>query len=116
MTGAAGPEASVTLRYAVFDDAPDLLRLAQLDSAETLAEPILVALVSGHLGVALSLRDGRVIADPFIPSSGIAELLRARARQLTGRERRSERSWGRRGRAARRARRVRALLGLGTLL
>jgi hypothetical protein len=93
MTGAVGPEASVTLRYAVFDDAPDLLRLAQLDSAETLAEPILVALVSGQLRVALSLRDGRAIADPFILSSGIVELLRARARQLRGPEEGRPRYW-----------------------
>ena len=49
---AADAEAAVTLRYAVFDDAPDLLRLAQLDSAEPLAEPILVAEVAGRLTAA----------------------------------------------------------------
>ena len=51
-------EATVTLRFAGFDDAPDLLCLAQLDSAEPLAEPILVAEVAGRLTAALSLPEG----------------------------------------------------------
>ena len=85
----------MTLRYAVFDDAPDLLRLAQLDSAEPLAEPILVAEVAGRLTAALSLLEDRVIADPFVLTGGAVELLRARARQLSGPER-PRRRWGRR--------------------
>lgn len=97
--------ASVTLRFAVFDDAPDLLRVAQLDSAEPLREPILVAEVSGRLTAALSLADGRVIADPFVLCAGAVELLRARARQVQGRDR----TWG-----WRRARRRRRGLRLGT--
>ena len=32
---------------------------------------------------ALSLRDGRVIADPFIPTAELVELMRLRARQIT---------------------------------
>jgi hypothetical protein len=48
----ADVEATVTLRFAVFDDAPDLFLLAQLDSAEPLSEPILVAEVSGRLTAA----------------------------------------------------------------
>ena len=31
---------------------------------------------------ALSLRDGRVIADPFTPTADVVELMRMRARQL----------------------------------
>jgi hypothetical protein len=98
---AADFAATVTLRFAVFDDAPDLLRLAQLDSAEPLREPILVAEVSGRLTAALSLADGRVIADPFVPCAGTIELLRARARQVQGRHRTWgwRRSRGRRGRS-----------------
>jgi hypothetical protein len=84
MSPEAAPIAAVTLRYAVFDDAPDLLRLAQLDSAQPLAEPILVAEVSGRLTAALSLSEDRVIADPFVLTAGAVELLRARARQLSG--------------------------------
>jgi len=84
------PIAPVTLRYAVFDDAPDLLRLAQLDSAEPLRDPVLVAEVSGRLTAALSLSEDRVIADPFMLTAATVELLRARARQLSTTGRR----WG----------------------
>lgn len=82
MTPAALP-AAVTLRYAVFDDAPDLFRLAQLDSAAPLSEPILLAEVAGRVTAALSLSEDRVIADPFVLTAATVELLRARARQLT---------------------------------
>jgi hypothetical protein len=85
-------DATVTLRFASLDDAPDLSRLAQLDSAEPLREPVLVGEVSGRLTAALSLADARVIADPFALSLGLVELLRARARQLSAPDRR----WGRR--------------------
>jgi hypothetical protein len=97
---AADADAAVTLRFAVFDDAPDLLRLAQLDCAEPLAEPILLAEVAGRPTAALSLLEGRVVADPFVHTAGTVELLRARARQLSGPER-SRRRW-RRHRGARR--------------
>jgi hypothetical protein len=105
--GAQDPIAAVTLRYAVFDDAPDLLRLAQLDSAEPLMDPILVAEVAGRLTAALSLSEDRVIADPFVLTAPTVELLRARARQLTWTGRR----WGlgRRGRGVRALRRASAL-------
>jgi hypothetical protein len=96
---------AVTLRFAVVDDAPELWRLAQLDSAEPLAEPILIALMSGRLRAAVSLDDDRVLADPFVLTGGAVELLRARARQLTGPERR----W--RGVRRRGARRLRAWEG-----
>ena len=81
---AATFEAAVTLRFATFDDAPDLLRLAQLDSAAPLSDPILAGEVSGRMVAALSLRDGRAIADPFVCSAAVVELLWARARQLEG--------------------------------
>ena len=100
---------AVTLRYAVFDDAPDLLRLAQLDSAEPLREPILIAEVAGRATAAMSLVEGRVIADPFVLTAGSVELLRARARQLSGPER-PRRRW-RRGRPRRARRLVRGLPG-----
>lgn len=81
-------DATVTLRFAVFDDAPDLLRLAQLDSAEPLSDPVLVAEVAGRLTAALSLSGDRVIADPFVLTGEAVELLRARAAQLSGTRRR----------------------------
>jgi hypothetical protein len=104
---AAGAGATVTLRFAVFDDAPDLFRLAQLDSAEPLREPILLAEVADRVTAALSLSEARVIADPFVLTTGAVELLRARARQLRGPER-PRRRW-RRARGAQRP--VRGLAG-----
>jgi hypothetical protein len=97
-------ESTLTLRFAVFDDAPGLLRLAQLDSAAPLSDPILIADVSGRLTAALSLADDRVLADPFVLTMGAVELLRARARQLSGRGR-----WGRRQQRRGRVRGLRAL-------
>ena len=102
-------EAAVTLRFAVFDDTPDLFRLAQLDSAEPLREPILIAEVAGRATAAMSLVEGRVIADPFVLTAGSVELLRARARQLSAPER--PRGLWRRGRPRRARRLARGLPG-----
>jgi hypothetical protein len=73
----------VTLRYAFPDDQPALWRLAALDSCEPPAEPVLLAEVDGVPWAALSLADGRVVADPFHHTLHLAALLRARAAQLT---------------------------------
>ncbi|MBV9464847.1 MAG: hypothetical protein JO169_01910, partial [Solirubrobacterales bacterium] len=45
------------------------------------AQPALVAEIDGELCAALSLADGRVVADPFRPSGALLELLRMRAAQ-----------------------------------
>jgi hypothetical protein len=76
--------AAVTIRYAFPDDARTLQRLAALDSSELPQLPVLVAEIDGELHVALSLKDGTVIADPFHPTVALTELLRARGGQLTG--------------------------------
>ncbi|HYF27779.1 MAG TPA: hypothetical protein VD931_18700 [Baekduia sp.] len=73
---------SYAIRRAVADDAPALARLAALDSARPLAGDVLVALVDGAPWAALSLQDGRVVADPFRPSAHAVELLRLRAEHL----------------------------------
>jgi hypothetical protein len=75
--------AAVTIRYAFPDDASALTRLAALDSSEPPTAPVLVAEVEGELRAAISLSDGFVVADPFHPSTGLLELLAARAVQLT---------------------------------
>ena len=72
----------VTLRYAYADDHEAISRLAALDSAEAPAAPLLLAEVDGELCAALSLADGRSIADPFRPTVAVVALLRARAHQL----------------------------------
>lgn len=81
----------VTLRYAFPDDERAVARLAALDSAEVPAAPLLLAEVEGELWAALSLPDGRVIADPFRPTLALLALLRERGQQLSGMP--AERRW-----------------------
>lgn len=78
----ADTRSTVTLRFAFPDDELALARLAVLDSSAALAGPVLLAEVGGELWAALSLKDGRVIADPFRRTTALVELLRARAAQL----------------------------------
>ena len=75
----------LTLRLATHADRQALARLAELDQAQRPAEPVLLGLVMQRPIVALSLSDGRVIADPFLHTAELTELLRVRARQLTQR-------------------------------
>ena len=69
----------VVLRVATEDDFPRLLRLAALDSATTPPPPLLVAEVAGELLVAVSMADGRAIADPFTRTETLVALARLRA-------------------------------------
>jgi hypothetical protein len=91
-----GPS-QVTLRFAFPDDVESLARLAALDSADPPVGTVLLAEVEGELHAALSLADGRVVADPFQPTAELLELLRARARQLSraGASPRRRRGWAR---------------------
>jgi hypothetical protein len=78
---------TLTIRPASAADALALSRLAALDSAEVPAAPVLVAEVGGRLRAAVSLWDGRSIADPFHPTADVLALMRAhiaRARGRTG--------------------------------
>src|SRR5215472_3336717 len=63
----------VTLRLAGPGDELALIRLAELDSAEPLTHPIIVAESFGKLVAALSVRDRRAVADPFEPTAAIVE-------------------------------------------
>jgi hypothetical protein len=81
----------ITLRYAFPDDDAAVGRLAALDSSEVPAAPLLLAEVGGEVWAALSLDDGRVIADPFHPTLALIALLRERGQQLTGM--RADRHW-----------------------
>jgi hypothetical protein len=69
----------VLLRPARTDDGADLLRLAALDDARPLAGPALVAEENGAMVAALCLSTGRSVADPFVPSLHLVELLRQHA-------------------------------------
>ena len=75
-------DAVITLRHAAPDDAPALIKLAQLDSAKVPPSPVLMAEVGGEVRAAISLRDGSTIADPFHRTGAILELLTARAEHL----------------------------------
>jgi hypothetical protein len=73
---------AVTVRLAAAADSPALNRLAQLDSASAPSHPILLAELSGQAVAAVSLADGAVVADPFVPTAELVALLKLRARQL----------------------------------
>jgi hypothetical protein len=92
--------ATLVLRPATSADAPDLKRLAALDSASPLDGEVLLVYAGGDVRAALSLDSGRVVADPYWPSAELVELLRAAAG--TGTHRR--RPWRRPARVLRPAR------------
>lgn len=96
---AEGPDSrEVTIRPARAEDAASLRRLGQLDAGSGYAarlvalahsdkRPVLVAEDERGLVAALELGGGRAVADPFRRSAAAVELLRTRARQLRGPER-----------------------------
>jgi hypothetical protein len=74
---------SVVLVQVRSDDNDAVRRLAELDDAPGLEGSALLALVDGQPVAALSLEDGRVVADPFRFTTGPVSLLRLRADQLS---------------------------------
>jgi hypothetical protein len=78
-TRAAGYDDTVIIRVAGASDEAALARLAALDAARPLHGGILVAESGGVVLAALSLDDGRAVADPFLPTAGHVALLRTRA-------------------------------------
>ena len=83
----------ITIRAAYADDELALRRLAAVDSADAVPPaPLLLAELDGELRAALSLADGSVIADPFVRTAEVLELLRVRARaEVATRRRRARR-------------------------
>ena len=69
----------VLLRTARADDDTDLIRLAELDGACPLPGPALVAEENDAIVAALCLSTGRAVADPFVPSLHLVDLLRRHA-------------------------------------
>jgi hypothetical protein len=72
---------ALTVRFATAADAAALMDLARLDSARPLSGDRLVAEAVGRPVAALSLDDGRVVADPFRRTADAVALLRVRAAQ-----------------------------------
>jgi hypothetical protein len=80
-------------------------RLVERDSAQALERPVLVAEVEGNALAAISLVNGKAVADPFSRTTELRSLLELRAYQLRRRE-----SGKRRSRSERRHGRARAAL------
>jgi hypothetical protein len=75
-------EVPITIRPARSADASALAKLAELDSAEALSLPVLIAEAAGEVRAAVSIYDDAAIADPFNHTAGMVQLLHARAAQL----------------------------------
>lgn len=73
---------TIILQQATAAEDTALRELSQLDSARTVSRPALMAVVDGKLIAAISLRDGRVVADPFAETEAPVALLRVRASAL----------------------------------
>jgi hypothetical protein len=71
----------LTIRRANPGDDVALRALATVDSAPPLSGDVLVAHLDEAVVAAISLTDGRSIADPFRPSADTVEILRMRRRQ-----------------------------------
>lgn len=80
--GAPALEAAVTIRLARRADEPALRRLAELDSRRVPDGEVLVAVLGDELVAARSIDGAGVVADPFLPTSGLLALLDVRAEQL----------------------------------
>lgn len=84
-----GPRSStrsqiIALRPVQPDERAAVRRLAALDDAPELQGDVLLALVNGEPVAALSLGDGRVVADPFRFTEEAVGLLRLRRRHVLG--------------------------------
>jgi hypothetical protein len=65
----------ITIRTSTASDVTELRRLAELDSARPLTGPALIAEHGGHPVAAVSLDGERAIADPFLPTADVVEML-----------------------------------------
>ena len=85
-----------TIRPAQKSDEPTLAWLAMLNSRPVVARPALIGDIDGIPGAAISLVDGRVVADPFRPTSALCAALRLHRsgwRAPAGREAVRRRVW-----------------------
>jgi hypothetical protein len=74
--------ASVLIRRAAAWDDPAIARLAALDERELPHGERLIAEVRGRPVAAVEVRSGATVADPFVPTSAVVELLGLRAQQV----------------------------------
>jgi hypothetical protein len=69
----------IVLRPAEPEDREALDKLADLDNAAPLREPVLLLEEDGRLRAARSLRDGKTVSDPFVSTEHLRPLLAAHA-------------------------------------
>jgi hypothetical protein len=74
--------AQITLRRAADGDRRTLARLAELDSTALPDDEFLLGEVAGVPWAAVGLTTGLLVADPFRPTTEVAELLHLRAQAL----------------------------------
>jgi hypothetical protein len=75
---------TIALRLAQPDENAIVTRLAALDDQPVLTGQVLLAVADGEPIAALSLADGRVVANPFVRTTDAVELLRLREQHLRG--------------------------------
>ena len=76
------PDAPMLIRRASTDDEPAIARLSALDEHVLPRGERLIGELGGRIVAALDVRSGDVVADPFVPTRGIVELLGLRAAQV----------------------------------
>jgi hypothetical protein len=72
------PTNAYVIRQANEDDERALHRLAELDGQRPFSGPALIGEIDGAPAAAVSLFEGRVIADPFQPTTVLRQVLRIR--------------------------------------
>jgi hypothetical protein len=70
---------TITFHHARPEDADTVGKLARLDSARPLRGDVVIGLVDGWAVAAISLGDHRVVADPFVRTAHVVDMLRAYA-------------------------------------
>ena len=73
----------VTVRLARSSDTRQLFSLASLDSASVPQGEVVVAESDGRIVAALPLAGGPAIADPFLRTAALVQMLELRAQQLS---------------------------------
>src|SRR3954470_24903605 len=86
-------EGNLVVRRGSHADTDALAILAALDSARPLTGRTVVAELDGQIVAAVSLHDGRVVADPFVPTADVVEMLRVHTASARSSTARPKRSW-----------------------
>lgn len=76
------PTNAYHIRRATEADKSALRRLAELDTRTPIAGPALIGEIDGSPAAAISLIDGRVIADPFQRTAVLTQIMRMRYASL----------------------------------